>query len=204
MKSLFSLIPFFRDVYFNWEALLKTTSYRCSYDIGAIGTSHIRVFEYHVCHWLRQSDLFCFKNWSWIFDLTKNGYLRQKFSKLSSECVKNDCRPGENIFLKFSITINGSYVASRTVLEHYGYSWQASIKILCSKWPICKLKLSCEILVIHQWPRKNFSFHFWCKLLSVWQRVGSDRNHGQQGFFFKANKSFFLRCFWHILTDSSE
>ena len=50
--------------------------------------------------------------------MTKNGYLGRKFSKLSSEWLKNDWRPGENIFLLLSITINGSYVASGTVLEH--------------------------------------------------------------------------------------
>ena len=75
---------------------------------------------------------------------------------------------------------------------------------MCSMWPICKLKLSWEILVKRLWPRKNFYFHIVCKLLGVWLRVGSDRNHGYQGFQFKANKKNFWGVFDIWGTDSSE
>ena len=78
------------------------------------------------------------------------------------------------------------------------------MKILCSKWPFCKLILSWEILVKRLWPRKNFYFHIGCKLLGVWLRVGSDRNHGYQGFQVKANKIFFWGVFDIYGTDSSE
>ena len=198
MKLHFTVIPGLRDVYLNWDVLLKITSYRGSYDIGAIGTSPNRVFEYHGPHWLPQSKKFCFNSWISIFDLTKNGYLVRKFSKLSSECLKNDWRPGEKIFLLLFITINGSYVASRTVREHSDYIRHAWSKILCLKWPLCNLILNHENLVKRLWPRNNFLFHIGCKLLGVWLRVGSDRNHGYQGFQFKANKNFFLRRFWHM------
>ena len=78
------------------------------------------------------------------------------------------------------------------------------MKILCSKWPFCKIILSWEILVKRLWPRKKIYFHIGCKLLSVWLRVGSDRNHGYQGFQFKANKKFFWSVFDIWGTDSSE
>ena len=182
MKLHFTVIPGLRDVYLNWDVLLKITSYRGSYDIGAIGTSPNRIFEYHGPHWLRQSKKLCFNSWISIFDLTKNGYLVRKFSKLSSECLKNDWRPGEKIFLILFITINGSYVASRTVREHSDYIRHAWTKIVCLKWPLCNLILNHENLVKRLWPLKNFLFHIGCKLLGVWLRVGSDRNHGYQGF----------------------
>ena len=50
-----TVIPGLRDVYLNWDVLLKITSYRDSYVIGAIDTSVNRCFEYHGPHGLRQS-----------------------------------------------------------------------------------------------------------------------------------------------------
>ena len=55
MKSHFTVIAGLRDVYLNWDVLLKITSYRDSYVIGAIDTSVNRCFEYHGPHGLRQS-----------------------------------------------------------------------------------------------------------------------------------------------------
>ena len=55
MKSHFTVIAGLRDLYLNWDVLLKITSYRDSYVIGATDTSPNRVFEYHGLHWLRQS-----------------------------------------------------------------------------------------------------------------------------------------------------
>ena len=55
MKSHFTVIAGLRDLYLNWDVLLKITSYRDSYVNGAIGTSANGVFEYHGPHWLRQS-----------------------------------------------------------------------------------------------------------------------------------------------------
>ena len=47
MKLLFTVTPGLRDVYLYWDVLLKITSYRGSYEIGALGTGPNRVFEYH-------------------------------------------------------------------------------------------------------------------------------------------------------------
>ena len=55
MKSHFTVIPGLRDVYLNWDVLLKITSYRDSYVIGAIDTIVKRCFEYYGPHALRQS-----------------------------------------------------------------------------------------------------------------------------------------------------
>ena len=55
MKSRFTVIPGLRDVYLNRDVLLKITSYRDSYIIGAIDTSVNRGFEFHGPHWLCQS-----------------------------------------------------------------------------------------------------------------------------------------------------
>ena len=55
MKLHFTVIAGLRDLYLNWDVLLKITSYRDSYVIGAIDTSVNRCFEYHRPHGLRQS-----------------------------------------------------------------------------------------------------------------------------------------------------
>ena len=55
MKSRFTVIRGLRDVYLNRDVLLRITSYRDSYDIGAIGTSPNRGLEFHGPHWLRQN-----------------------------------------------------------------------------------------------------------------------------------------------------
>ena len=55
MKSHLTVIAGLRDLYLNWDVLLKITSDRDSYVIGAIDTSVNRCFEYHVPHELRQS-----------------------------------------------------------------------------------------------------------------------------------------------------
>ena len=47
MKSHFTVIGGLRDLYLNRDVLLKITSYRDSYVIGAIDTSVNRCFEYH-------------------------------------------------------------------------------------------------------------------------------------------------------------
>ena len=54
MKSLFTVIAGLRDLYLNWDVLLKIASYRDSYVIGAIDTSLNRGFEFHGPHWLCQ------------------------------------------------------------------------------------------------------------------------------------------------------
>ena len=46
----------------SYEVLLKITSYRGSYVIGATDTSLNGVVEYHWPHWLRQSAYLCFKS----------------------------------------------------------------------------------------------------------------------------------------------
>ena len=79
MKSHFTVIAGLRDLYLNWDVLLKIASYRDSYVIGAIDSSLNRGFEFHGPHWLRQIYLFCLKSWIWIFDLTKNGFLVEIF-----------------------------------------------------------------------------------------------------------------------------
>ena len=50
MKLFFTVTPGLRDVYLYWDVFLKITSYRSSYEIGAIGTGPNRVFEYHGPH----------------------------------------------------------------------------------------------------------------------------------------------------------
>ena len=55
MKLHFTVIAGLQDLYLNWDVMLKITSFRDSYVIGAIDTSVNRWFEYHGPHGLRQS-----------------------------------------------------------------------------------------------------------------------------------------------------